>query len=78
MTRTVLVGAAMFVLGFMGATLVAKDPNAKARWVGSTPANCQALIAENIRGWKLGNHTAESAIDSIDRWCGLYGSLWGK
>jgi hypothetical protein len=69
----------MFALGLFIGGFVAQDPNAKARWGATgTPVNCQALIAENIRGWKTGEFAPENALNSIDRWCGLFGQLWGK
>jgi hypothetical protein len=75
----VLVAVGVLAISVLTGTLLASDPNATARWSPTgTPLNCQALIAENIRGWRKGDFTAESALNSIDRWCGLQGALWGK
>ena len=42
------------------------------------PKNCRAIIAANIDGWRMGSYTAEEALGSIDRNCGVFGYSWGK
>lgn len=59
--------------------LAACDPNSKPTYADSgLPVNCRALIAENIKGWRLGNYSAQEALNSIDRNCGADGYNWGK
>ena len=47
---------------------------------GSTgsPKNCRAVIATNITGYELGIYTAEGALNSINRNCGLEGYSWNE
>lgn len=59
--------------------LTACDPNSKPTYADSgLPVNCRALIAENIKGWRQGNYTAQEALNSIDRNCGAEGYNWGN
>ena len=57
--------------------LSACDSNAELVY-GKTglPKNCRAIIKANIDGWKAGNHTAEEALESINRNCGEFGYSW--
>ena len=42
------------------------------------PKNCRALITENIRGVAGKTYSAEDALNSIDRNCGLNGLIWSE
>jgi hypothetical protein len=55
------------------------DPNDKPTYAASgLPVNCRALIAENIKGWRLGRYSPQEALESIDRNCGGDGYNWGR
>lgn len=54
------------------------DPNAVPAYENSFPSNCRALIAEGIKGWRLGHYTPEETLGSIDRNCGINGHLWNN
>jgi hypothetical protein len=43
-----------------------------------SPKNCRALISENIKGFRLGNYSAEEALGSIERNCGSSGYIWNE
>ena len=70
---------------FLGAILVsgcdqvqnAFDPNSKPTY-GNTglPKNCRAIVGANIEGWRSKQYTAEEALNSINRNCGINGYSW--
>lgn len=55
------------------------DPNAKPTY-GDTglPKNCRAIIQANVDGWRERRFTADGALNSIERNCGMHGYSWGR
>jgi hypothetical protein len=55
------------------------DLNAKPSY-GETgaPKNCRAIIANNVAQYEARRFTAEEALASIDRNCGIDGYSWGR
>ncbi len=76
MGRIILVIFLAGLLFFVGKSI--GDPN-KYSTYGDTglPRNCRAIIAVNIKGWEEGYYTADEALGSINRNCGLDGYSWG-
>jgi hypothetical protein len=72
-------GAAMFAIGFFAAWFFVGDTNTAPTY-GQTglPKNCRAIVASNLDGWRNRTFTAEGALDSIDRNCGMFGYSWGR
>lgn len=42
------------------------------------PVNCRALIADNIAGYQNDVYTADDALGSINRNCGINGYIWSE
>lgn len=77
MQKLLLLGTLCAVAVLSGCKL--GDPNSKPTYATSgLPVNCRALIAENIKGWRMGRYTYHEALESIDRNCGADGYNWGK
>ncbi|WP_375738284.1 hypothetical protein [Pseudomonas boanensis] len=72
---TAIVAAVSFTAGWK--LHLDRDPNGSPRY-GSLglPANCRALIHANIDGWRSKDFDALEALGSIERNCGVVGSLW--
>jgi hypothetical protein len=44
--------------------------------VDGLPSNCHAIIADNIKGYEDEIYSAEDALSSINRNCGISGYAW--
>ncbi|MBD1554761.1 kynureninase [Pseudomonas typographi] len=68
------------ILAFLaGRYIVPMDPNAKPTYGDSgLPKNCRAIIQANIDGYNSRQFSAEDALSSISRNCGMYGDGWDQ
>lgn len=71
------IGAAMAV---SIASCAAGDPNAAPLYGESSglPKNCRAIVQSNIDGYRSGAYTADEAMASLERNCGLNGHSWSE
>lgn len=56
------------------------DPNAAPAYgeTSGLPKNCRAIVQSNIDGYRSGAYTADEAMSSLERNCGLNGYSWGE
>lgn len=56
------------------------DPNSKPEYgkESGLPKNCRAIVQANIDEYRAGMHTADAAMNSLERNCGTYGHSWGR
>lgn len=54
-----------------------EKPNSKPIY-GETglPKNCRAIVQNAIDEWRLGHHSAEDTMASLERNCGANGYSW--
>jgi hypothetical protein len=72
-------GFAVAVLAYQVGHTQGKGNRAPRYGDGSgLPANCRALIQANIDGARAGRFSHEEALRSIERNCGVAGSLWSE
>jgi hypothetical protein len=71
---------AVLLLGvILGRYLVSNDPNGSPTY-GDTgrPKNCRAVIQANIDSVRAREFSADDALMSIERNCGLHGYGWNQ
>lgn len=56
------------------------DPNSKPEFgkESGLPKNCRAIVQANIDVYRAGLHTADAAMNSLERNCGTNGHSWGR
>lgn len=77
--RAMYAAAVTATVGILVSACGRTDPNDRPTYGESgLPKNCRAVIAANINGWQQKQFTADEALRSIDRNCGLFGTSWGQ
>lgn len=74
--KTILLILGCLIVGFFLGRLFGIGNQTAEYSEDGYPVNCRALIADNIKGYSLGDFTAEDALNSIDRNCGRFGIIW--
>ena len=68
--------ATWIILLCMSFALAAQDLKPRYNPDTGRPYNCRAAIADNVRGWRAGQFTAQETMLSIERNCGPCGYIW--
>lgn len=65
------------VMAFVAGRATSQDPNA-VPMTGSTglPSNCRAFVQYAIDSWESKEYNAADTFSSLERNCGVVGSLW--